>query len=184
MKTFDPSSMTRRRVLTGMTGLALAGASTAPALAAMRTGPRRLRFYNIHTDERLDVVFKEADGLLPDALEEIDVLLRDFRTGDIHPIDRRLLEAVSVLQAKIGFDRPLTVISGYRSPKTNAKLAAKSSGVAKRSYHMRGMAIDIGRPGIDVRALHRDAKAMRVGGVGLYRASGFVHMDVGPVRYW
>jgi uncharacterized protein YcbK (DUF882 family) len=110
--------------------------------------------------------------------------LRDFRTGDIHPIAPGLLDLLSRLHEKLGSHEPFQVISGYRSPRTNATLHQHSSGVASRSLHMQGMAIDIRLEGTALSNLRGAALALKAGGVGYYPSSDFVHVDVGRVRRW
>lgn len=159
----------------------------APGPLWARTSPapeRKLGLHNLHTGERLDTVYWAEGAYVPESLDAIDHVLRDFRTGDVHAIDPKLLDLLHTLHGKFDTKRPFDVISGYRSPKTNAKLAARSGGVAKHSYHMKGMAIDISLPGSDLRMLRRAALAMKRGGVGYYPNPGFVHVDVGPVRRW
>lgn len=174
----------RRAFLAGLAAGALLMPLFAPSARAAIRGERRLRLHNIHTGERIDVVYATADGYDGRALGEIDRLLRDFRTDDVHPIDRTLLDVVADLATALDTQAPFDIISGYRSPATNAHLAARSGGVAKRSYHMRGMAIDLALPGRPVETVRAAARALNAGGVGLYRASGFVHVDTGPVRAW
>jgi uncharacterized protein YcbK (DUF882 family) len=145
---------------------------------------RSLGFYNTHTDETLRTVYWAEGHYQPDGLREINRILRDHRTGDIHAMDERLLDLLYVLQTRTGSRDKFHVISGYRSPVTNAKLNARSSGVARHSYHMQGMAIDIRLPGYDLKQLHQAALALKAGGVGCYPASNFIHVDVGPVRRW
>jgi uncharacterized protein YcbK (DUF882 family) len=145
---------------------------------------QRLVIHNIHTDEMLDIVFWSRGHYLPGAMKQIDYFLRDFRTGGIKRIDPKLLSAVSKLYDVIGTDRPLEIVSGYRSPETNARLRRSSSGVSKNSYHMKGMAIDINMPGYRTSYLRNIAKSLKVGGVGYYPKSYFIHMDTGPIRYW
>ncbi len=118
------------------------------------------------------------------ALADINHILRDFRTGDVHPIDVQLLDLLTELHRKTGSKQPFQIISGYRSPKTNSMLSAESSGVAKRSMHLDGKAIDIRLADVNLRALHETAVSMKRGGVGMYTASNFVHVDTGRVRYW
>lgn len=145
----------------------------------------RLAFVNTHTGERLDVVYREGPLYLSDALAEIDRVLRDHRSGDVHEIDRDLLDQLTRLQRLLDVGkRPFHVISGYRSPKTNAMLAARSGGVATRSLHLQGRAIDIRMPGVELPMLHRAALSMQAGGVGYYARSDFVHLDTGRVRRW
>jgi uncharacterized protein YcbK (DUF882 family) len=172
---------------------ALAGAAPAglaPGYPAPATGARaaadaaRLAFLNTHTGERVDVVYREAGTLVPGALAEIDRVLRDHRSGDVHPIDRSLLDLLHRLASTVDTARPFHVISGYRSPASNAKLAAASSGVAKQSLHLQGRAIDIRVPGVALRDLRQAALGLRGGGVGFYPGSDFVHLDTGRVRAW
>jgi len=110
--------------------------------------------------------------------------LRDHRTDDVMPIDRALLDALASLREKLETDQPFHVISGYRSPATNARLAAASDGVARKSLHLQGRAIDIRVPGRSLEQVRSVALAMKSGGVGYYRRSGFVHLDTGRVRSW
>lgn len=157
----------------------------APAGAGVPdNAPRHLGFQCTHTGECVEVVYWADGRYLPDATTAIDHVLRDFRTSEVHPIDSRLLDLLHSLRSNLGSREPFHVISGYRSPKTNAALQDKSSGVATRSLHMDGMAIDIRLPGREIAELHDAALALRAGGVGYYPASEFVHVDVGRVRRW
>jgi uncharacterized protein YcbK (DUF882 family) len=148
------------------------------------SGARRLSFYSLHTQESLSTVFRQDGRLVPAALSEIDWHLRDFRTGDVHVMDPDLLDLLHWLGRAMAYEGPIHVISGYRSPETNAMLAAQSGGVAKNSYHVRGMAIDIRLPGRSLREVQRAALDLARGGVGFYPRSDFVHVDTGPVRSW
>lgn len=176
--------MTRRAVL----GAAVAGTvatMATPALAALTEGrARKLAFYNLHTGERLAATYWADGGYVPDELGAINHLLRDFRTGDVHVIDPKLLDLLYALDRRLGSSQPFHVISGYRSPRTNAMLHAKSSGVAVHSLHMVGKAIDIRVPGRPLTELRTAALALRRGGVGYYPKSDFVHVDTGRVRHW
>lgn len=164
---------------------AAAAALPAPAWAtALGTAKRRLSFVNLHTDETLTALYWANGSYQRSAVADINYLLRDFRTGDVHAIDLRLLDLLYTLQHKVGTQAPFQVISGYRSPATNARLASLSDGVARRSYHMKGMAIDIALADKSLPALHQAALSMKAGGVGFYPKPGFVHVDVGPVRTW
>jgi uncharacterized protein YcbK (DUF882 family) len=117
-------------------------------------------------------------------LREIDWVLRDFRTGEARVMDRRLLDLLWRLRTTLDTTEPYEVISGYRSPKTNAMLRSQSRGVSRVSLHMQAMAIDVRVPGHSLTAVREAALALRLGGVGYYAASDFVHVDVGRVRYW
>ena len=155
-----------------------------PAMPAAAPNERILRLYNTHTGESVRSVFWAEGQFIPDALQDINKLLRDHRNNKIAPIDPQLLVLLDKISAKFGNHPTLHVISGYRSPESNAKLHANSSGVARHSLHMDGKAIDVRIPGHDLAKLHKTAMAERGGGVGYYPDSQFVHMDVGRVRYW
>jgi len=154
------------------------------ALSKLSSDERKLFFYNIHTGENIRVVYCEQGTYVPQALTDINQILRDFRTGDVKEIDTNLLDLLSTLHQRLESTEPFHVISGYRSPETNLHLNAASKGVAKNSLHMQGKAIDIRLPGYDLKTLHRMAIELRRGGVGYYPSSNFVHVDVGRIRYW
>ncbi len=176
-------SMDRRRFLASALGGGL-----ALAMAGVKAGPssaRELRFHHTHTDETLTVEYHDGRRYLVDALREVSHYLRDFRTGEVHPIDPGVLDILYLLsQRTLGHSARFHVISGYRSPKTNAMLRQKSHGVAKRSLHMQGKAIDITLPGCDTRHLYQAALNLGRGGVGFYAKSDFIHVDTGRVRSW
>ena len=155
--------------------------ATSPAT---NTESRRLAFYHTHTAETLDVVYSEAGAYLPDALQEVHHLFRDFRTGDVHPIDPALLDILHDVQQVTGSSGRFEIVSAYRSPATNHLLASKSGGVADRSLHLQGQAIDVRLPGVSLSNLHRAGLSLARGGVGYYPASDFVHLDTGRVRRW
>lgn len=180
---------TRARAILGrrhfLAGVGISLFAPRPALAAV-IEVRRLSFNNIHTGETLSVDYWEKGRYLPDALAEVDHLLRDFRTGQVHPIAPELLDLLVQLRLRLQTVQPVHVISGFRSPATNAMLRAEHehSGVATKSLHMQGMAIDIRIAGRELADLHRAALAERRGGVGYYPNSDFVHVDVGRFRSW
>jgi len=146
---------------------------------------KSLSFYNTHTGEELKKVVFWADGnYLPDALTNINYLLRDFRTNEIIGIDPQLCDQLFALRQSLGTDRPFHIISGYRSPKTNHMLRSRSKGVATNSLHLVGRAVDIRIPGQRLADVRRVALSMQAGGVGYYPTSDFVHMDTGSVRRW
>ena len=145
---------------------------------------KSLSFYNIHTGESMRAAYWSRGAYVPEALDNINYLLRDYRTGEVKEIDTDLLDLLSTLHQTMECTEPFYVISGYRSPETNAQLSAESRGVAKNSLHMYGKAIDIRLPGYELNSLRRAAVDLRRGGVGYYPASDFVHVDVGRVRYW
>jgi len=145
---------------------------------------RALQFEHLHTGERLAVEYVAGGEYLPQALTSVNRLLRDFRTGDVHPIDRNLLDLLHRLTRLTETRCPFQVISGYRSPVTNAMLRSRSEGVAAHSLHMEGMAIDIRLADVPLTALRRAAVEAAGGGVGFYRASNFVPVDTGRIRAW
>ena len=179
--------MDRRHFIKISTGFLAAAVLPAPAMALARTAAkpdRRLSFYNTHTRETLEVCYCSHAEYDPDALERINYILRDHRTGDIQPIDTDLLDILFRVSAKVGTQKPFHIISGYRSPATNAMLRRTTSGVAKTSFHTKGRAIDIRLPGYDTRRLRQLCIKLRTGGVGYYAKSNFVHLDTGPIRSW
>lgn len=178
---------TRRSFLKlGLFGIAacLPFGHAALALEPRGFAPRRLAFYNLHTDESLRVCYWRDGAYDKTGLYKINHILRDFRSGDTFPMHPKLMDLLHDLQARLGNDNPIQIISGYRSPRTNTMLAHHSAGVASHSYHMRGMAIDIKLDGTPLSHLRNTALAMQRGGVGYYPSSGFVHVDIGPVRRW
>jgi uncharacterized protein YcbK (DUF882 family) len=147
----------------------------------------RLRFYHTHTGERLDVVYRRGDQYIPEALTELDHFLRDHRTGDVRHYDPRLFDLLSDLTASLNDSTgEIDVICGYRTPWSNEFLRTRSphTGVAQHSLHMQAEAIDIRLPGISTLDVRNAALGLHRGGVGYYRASDFVHVDVGRVRQW
>jgi len=164
----------------------MAATAAFPAMAAMPRleGVRRLAFHNLHTDEKLHGAYWKNGSYDRAAWAKIDHILRDHYSGETHPINPRLMDLLFDLQGRLNNESRIEVISCYRSPKTNLVLASLSDGVAKRSYHTKGMAIDIRLPGSSLAKIHETALAMKRGGVGYYPASDFVHVDVGPLRKW
>lgn len=164
----------------------LTGTAEAAAFkgANIKDGTRRVSFRNTHTGESFSGVYRVGNKYLPDAFDQINYVLRDFRSGDVFPIDPRLIDIIYTVHGLTGVDRPYDVISGYRSPKTNAMLRKASTGVAKKSLHMSGRAIDVRIPGFSTAGLRDVAKGVQAGGVGYYAKSDFVHMDTGSVRSW
>ena len=176
-------SPTRRQFLS-LSMLAATAVLVRPSRARAHAGERSISFYNEHTGESVKTVFWADGDYVAEGLREIDWLLRDYRSEEVAPIDPRLIDQLYRLRRQIGVRRPYHVVSGYRSPKTNEILRQSSSGVAKNSYHVRGMAVDIFLPKLDLKALRRVAVELRAGGVGYYPKLGFVHLDSGRVRSW
>lgn len=180
--------LSRRRFIRHLacgTLLTLGGAPTIAHAAKGRfPSHKSLAFQNTHTGDKLKLTYFEKGRYIKGALQEINFVLRDFRTGDIYPIDIDLLDQLHDLKLALEINRPFHIISGYRSPYTNAKLHGQSSGVANNSLHMQGRAIDIRLEGFDTRHIRNAALAMRRGGVGYYSESDFVHLDTGKFRTW
>jgi len=147
-------------------------------------GQRILKFFNTHTRERLEVCYCRDGQYDHDAIAAVNRILRDHRTDEIHPIDTRLLDLLHAIRTEVGRDSSLHIISGYRSPATNALLHRRSSGVASKSLHMQGYAADIRIPGFRTAAIRKIALGLHKGGVGYYPKSDFVHVDIGRVRTW
>jgi uncharacterized protein YcbK (DUF882 family) len=181
--TINEKLLSRRRLLKA--GVATAAAMSLPAAwaAAART-PRSLAFRHLHTGEELAITYFDQGAYDDVALAAINHLLRDFRTGDVYPIRRALLDQLALVHRSIGSDAPFQIISGYRSPATNGMLHKTSGGVASRSLHMDGMAIDVRLADTKTRHLRDVAARLRLGGVGYYASSDFVHLDVGRPRRW
>jgi len=181
--------LSRRQVfrLGGLAALTWAVSSSDRAALEKISGssaPRQLSLFNPHTGERLESVYWEAGDYLPDELRRIDHILRDPLTGETKEMDVRLLDLLHRLRLDLSATNAFHIICGYRSPKTNAVLRQKSSGVSAHSLHMTGQAVDIRLPGVPLASLRNAALALKAGGVGYYPQSDFVHVDVGPVRTW
>jgi uncharacterized protein YcbK (DUF882 family) len=178
----NAATCARRRFLQGAgAALVLLPLSAAWARTPVR---RSLSFVHTHTGERLSTVYFEDGEYRIAELTRINELLRDFRTCDVHTIDTGVLDILADLRVLADRDEPYEVISGYRSPQTNAALRRHSSGVAEHSMHLQGRAIDVRLPGFPTRRLRELALGMGRGGVGFYPQTDFVHLDNGRVRYW
>jgi uncharacterized protein YcbK (DUF882 family) len=145
---------------------------------------RSLSFYNTHTGERLGVCYFKNGAYCSGAMRQINHILRDHRTGHVEVMDIRLMDLLFSVNQRLGTGSPFHIISGYRSPQTNARLRKQSKGVAKFSYHMLGRAIDIRLPGCDTPELRQACLDLKLGGVGYYARSDFVHLDTGAFRAW
>jgi len=155
-----------------------------PAPGRRSDRPRALSFYNVHTDESLNTVYFEDGSYVPGALTEVNYFFRDFRANETKAIDPNLLDLLHDIHSELDTSKPFNLVSGYRSAATNAWLAARSEGVARHSMHVEGRAADINIPGRQLSFLQRIALALRLGGVGYYPQSGFVHVDTGRIRHW
>jgi uncharacterized protein YcbK (DUF882 family) len=146
---------------------------------------RRLSLFHLHTNERIDIVYKRGDSYLPDAIDRLDHFLRDHRTGDVTQLDPRLFDLLHDLTAALGrAGAEIDIVCGYRTPWSNEFLRRTTSGVAMHSQHIEGKAIDIRIPGVPTAEVRDAALRLHRGGVGYYPQSQFVHVDVGRVRHW
>ena len=144
-----------------------------------------LTFFNVHTNERLRVRYRDTEGNYDlTALDEVNHILRCHHTGEVAAIDVRMLEHVNLVQKTVDHADEIHVISGYRSPEYNAQLVKRSRRVAQHSLHVQGQALDFYIPGVKVREMRHAALKLRYGGVGYYSRAKFIHLDCGPFRTW
>jgi uncharacterized protein YcbK (DUF882 family) len=179
--------LSRRRFLKLMLFSGLLGYSPKFTLAAseeIALGKRSLSLFNPHTKENFEGIYFSHGKYIASALVNINHLMRDTRRNVVKPIDVHLLDLISAISVKLKPKRPFHVISGYRSPETNNFLRSRGKGAAKNSFHLKGQAVDIRLPGHRTATLRRAAFDLKKGGVGYYPKSRFVHIDIGPVRYW
>jgi uncharacterized protein YcbK (DUF882 family) len=177
----------RRGLLGGVLAIGASALVGGKAFAALPE--RRIAFRNVHTNETVDARFFGANGWDPEGLAELNHGLRDWRNNESTAMDRQLMLLLTQIRDKLDVapQTKIELISGYRSPKTNAALrtaGGEHTGVATKSQHMLGKATDIHMPGIALENLHLAALSMKAGGVGYYPRDGFVHVDTGRVRTW
>ncbi|MFB9150317.1 YcbK family protein [Roseovarius ramblicola] len=187
MTDFSLTGMTRRGVLAAFAATAVTAAPTFSNAAGFLRGSgdiRRLRMISPRTGERLDTIYWIEGDYIDEALDEITLFMRDWRTDQTRVIDRRTVDIMAASHNLLDATEPYTLLSGYRSPKTNAMLRRRSSGVAKNSRHIIGQAADLRLRSRSVSQIYSAAMACHGGGVGRYSSSNFVHMDCGPVRSW
>lgn len=178
---------TRRGLLAAFAATAVAAAPTYSNAAGFLRGGgdiRRIRMYSGRTGERIDMIYWIEGDYIKDAVKEIHHFMRDWRTNDVKSIDLRTIDIMAAAHNMMDVSEPYMLLSGYRSPKTNAMLRSRSSGVAKNSLHLKGQAADLRLSSRSVNQMARAAAACKAGGVGRYSRSNFVHMDCGPVRSW
>jgi uncharacterized protein YcbK (DUF882 family) len=165
--------------------LASANANEGAATETPQPVERALELHNTHTGETVNVVYRRGEEYLPPAIESLRHVLRDHRNDTEHDIDPALYDQLHELALAAKCQPRYEIISGYRSPESNAAMAARpGSGVAKHSLHMDGRAIDIRVQGVELTRLRDAALGMRAGGVGYYEASDFIPVDTGRVRRW
>lgn len=178
--------MINRRSFIRTLGVACGAAVGVGMQSALADTPnaKSVSFVHTHTGEKLTAVYWKDGAYQQEVLHQVNHLLRDFRTNEVHDIDPPLLDVLFDLRTRVASDAAFHVISAYRSPKTNAMLRRSSNGVAEHSMHMQGKAIDVRLAGFPTERLAEVARSLRRGGVGYYKASDFVHVDTGRVRYW
>lgn len=176
-----------RRSFLGM-GLITAAAAIVPpgVFAAVKGVPeeRKVFLHNVYTKENLEATYWRDGSYLPDVLAQINHMCRDVRTGRVKPISKDLIDLLHVIRQKLEITEPFHIISGYRTPRSNAILRKKNKGAAKNSLHMYGKAVDVQLPGYNLKDIRQTLMTLKAGGVGYYPRSKFVHIDVGNVRYW
>ena len=180
-------SITRRGLLGAFAASTVAAAPSYTSAAGFLRGAgdiRRLRLHNGRTGESLDTIYWIEGSYVREALREVNHIMRDWRQNEAIEMDRRNIDIMAAAHALLDADEPYMLLSGYRSPKTNAMLRARSGGVAKRSLHLKGQAADLRLGSRSVAQIFHAAKACSAGGVGRYSRSNFVHMDCGQVRTW
>lgn len=158
--------------------------SLAKTANASSNGTWKVAFRHAHTGESFSGVYRVGDKYLPEAFERINYVLRDFRTKEVFPMDPHIIDILSLVHNKLDANEPYSILSAYRSPKTNAMLGRNTRGVASNSFHMYGQATDIRIPGYNAKKIRNVAQSLKAGGVGYYPRSGFVHVDTGAVRSW
>ena len=176
--------ISRRGLIGGAAGVAAGLAGLTPDIAEAGPRERQLAIYNPRTRETVDCVYRVGNRYSRNNLRQINQIMRDWRSGDVRAIDPKVIDYLYSVKRWLGVKGPIQLISGYRSPATNAKLAQQRRGVARNSYHCKGMAMDIRIPGYSVRSIARAAEALKIGGVGRYTRSNFVHIDSADVRKW
>ena len=181
------SGMTRRSVLGAFAATAVAAAPTFANAAGFLRGAgdiRRIKMYSGRTGERIDMIYWIEGNYIKDAVSELNYFMRDWRTDGVKSMDLRTVDIMAASHNLLDVSEPYMLLSGYRSPQTNAMLRSRSGGVAKNSLHMRGQAADLRLASRSVNQMARAAIACNGGGVGRYSGSNFVHMDCGQVRNW
>jgi len=180
-------SISRRGLLGAFAATMITAAPTYSNAAGFLRGGgdiRRVKMYSGRTGERIDMIYWVEGKYIKDAVTEVYRFMRDWRTNQVKVIDLRTVDIMAATQNMLDTPEPYTLISGYRSPQTNAMLRARGSGVAKNSRHLRGEAADLQMRSRSVNQMARAAAACRAGGVGRYTGSNFIHVDCGPVRSW
>jgi len=186
-QTSSSTSFSRRALLGAFAATALVAAPTYSKAAGLLRGSgdiRRIKMYSARTGEKIDMIYWVEGDYIKDAVQEVNHFMRDWRTGDVKNMDLRTIDIMAASLNLLDVSEPYMLLSGYRSPKTNAMLRSRSTGVAKNSLHLKGQAADLRLSSRSVSQIGRAAVSCAAGGVGRYSGSNFVHMDCGPVRTW
>jgi uncharacterized protein YcbK (DUF882 family) len=166
-------------------GIFALGTACVPSFSfALTDSPRALQMNNLHTGEILEIQYFDGQHYQASELQKINYLCRDFRQNKAIDMDKHLFDQLSQIQQLIGCNNEIQIISGYRTPETNNMLRQKSSGVAQKSFHMQGRAIDFRIEGVPLSRVKKAALSLKMGGVGYYPGSNFVHIDTGHFRTW
>lgn len=169
----------------GLGGGALLAAVPQATRAAALPAERHIAMSHLHTRERIATVYAVEHRFVPAALGSLNVFLRDHYNGEVGDMDPRLYDLLTGVRRLLGVEAPYEIISGYRSPHTNEHLrTTRGGGVARRSLHMDGRAVDVRLPGVPLSDLRDAAISLKAGGVGFYPGENFVHIDTGRVRHW
>lgn len=187
MTSTSSTGFTRRALLGAFAATAVAAAPTFSNAAGFLRGGgdiRRIRMYSGRTGERIDMIYWIEGQYIKDAVKEVNYFMRDWRTNGVKSMDLRTIDIMAASHNLLDVQEPYMLLSGYRSPQTNAMLRARSRGVAKNSLHVKGQAADLRLATRSVSQISKAAIACRGGGVGRYSSSNFVHMDCGVVRNW
>ncbi|MDK3072620.1 DUF882 domain-containing protein [Sedimentitalea sp. JM2-8] len=187
MTVISSTGLTRRSLLAVFAATAVTAAPTFGNAAGFLRGGgdiRRIRMYSGRTGERIDMIYWIDGEYIKDAVKEVNHFMRDWRTDQMKPIDLRTVDIMAAAHNLMDVNEPYMLLSGYRSPQTNAMLRSRSRGVAKNSLHMSGQAADLRLASRSVNQMAKAASACHAGGVGRYSRSNFVHMDCGVVRTW
>jgi uncharacterized protein YcbK (DUF882 family) len=174
--------LTRRRLLGA--AIAVTGVGLVHSASAISYAPRSISLYNIHTGEWLRTVYWADGHYIREAVRDINWILRDHHTDEMRPMDAGVLDVLGMMRERLDTNDPFLVVSGYRSPVTNTKMYLRGEGVAKHSYHIKGMAVDLRSESRSLAQLREAALSLECGGVGYYPRANFVHVDCGPIRHW
>jgi len=178
-------TVSSRREFIKNTSLLVGSAMFFPnILLSKNNNIKTLQLFDTHIKKEFDILFWENGQYLTKGLDQISQALMDHRSGEIINIDYKLADLLYEVKCSTNAKKPINIYSGYRSPKTNERLRRHRRGVAKHSYHILGQAVDINIPGVSLRRVKNSARNLKAGGVGYYPRSGFVHLDIGPVRHW